>query len=216
MNRACSAAALGALTLIGAAFLACGEDREATITVATSTPPAVVVSATASAKAGTSGTPAASSTPAGPAPTPAAGAAQLAAMHGYNCVGQWRNTTLGTSGAFAARLNAGGSGGEWVVDLGGLPFGQAGGTISLPFLLNGTTMEIQAQTPLLGRVSARVNLDGTGTAELSAIPALGTRSVVKVTQFSMLPDRLRVEATVDPGDGKPVQQSGVDAACRRG
>jgi len=168
-------------------------------------------------------TPAAIST-ATPAPIPtlaptvvlAPGFADVAALNGLRCVGQWRNTAYGSSGAFAAKVEAGGGGGSITLELGGNVFGGSGGVFEAPFRLVGRELEINAHSDLLGHVDVHIGLDGKSTGELSGTPALGPRSSVTLTQYSMSADRgLRLTMDINPGDGRPAAISTVEAACSR-
>jgi hypothetical protein len=188
--------------------IACGDDEAptptatpaTTATAATTTGPA----ATAAPKAGT-----ASATAAGAGPT------SIAALNDLRCVGQWRNTTFGSSGAFAAHIEAGGGGGALTFELGGNVFGGEGGVVELPFRQVGSQLEVEAHSGLLGHVSARIGLDGKATGSLQGPPALGPRSTVTLTNYSFANNTLRFGLDIDFGDGRPHATSGVEAACSR-
>lgn len=148
-------------------------------------------------------------------PTPASGASRLVALNGTRCVGQWRNATAGTSGAFATRIEAGGSGGAIRFEVGGSVFGGSGGTLEAPFRLVGEEMEVEAQSDFLGRVSLRIPLDGKARGTLQGMSGLGPASVATITDYSFVNNSLAVTLRVEPGGGRPVQTSTVEAACSR-
>lgn len=166
-------------------------------------------SAVASASARATGT--ATAAP----PTPASGAARLVALNGTRCVGQWRNATAGTSGAFATRIEAGGSGGAIRFEVGGPVFGGSGGTFEAPFRLVDNEMEIEAHSDFLGHMSLRVPLDGKARGTLQGMTGLGPASMATITDYTFENNRLAVTLRVEPGAGRPVQTSTVEAACSR-
>lgn len=149
------------------------------------------------------------------APTPASGANRLVALNGTRCVGQWRNTTMGTSGAFATRIEAGGSGGAIRFEVGGPVFGGSGGTFEAPFRLVGEEMEIEAHSDFLGHMSLRIPLDGKATGTLQGMSGLGPASMATITDYSFANNSLAVTLRVEPGGGRPPQTSTVEAACSR-
>lgn len=171
------------------------------------------------------GTPAPASTPSptpSPSPTPAPtvvlppGFANLAALNGLRCVGRWQNNTFGSSGAFSSRLEAGGGGGSITMEMGGNVFGGPGGVFEAPFQLVGQALEINAHSTFLGHMEAKIGLDGKATGSLSGVPALGPKSQVTLTQYSMGADRvLRFTVRIDWGDGRPTATSTVEAACSK-
>ena len=164
--------------------------------------------ATASATAAATGTPAA-------ALTPASGANRLLALNGTRCVGQWRNATAGTSGAFATRIEAGGSGGAIRFEVGGPVFGGSGGTFEAPFRLVGEEMEIEAISDFLGHMSLRIPLGGKATGTLQGMSGLGPASMATITDYSFANNSLAVTLRVEPGGGRAVQTSTIEAACSR-
>lgn len=149
------------------------------------------------------------------APTAASGASRLVALNGTRCVGQWRNATAGTSGAFATRIEAGGSGGAIRFEVGGPVFGGSGGTLEAPFRLVGEEMEVEAQSDFLGHMSLRIPLDGKARGTLQGMTGLGPGSLATITDYSFENNRLAVTLRVEPGGGRPVQTSTVEAACSR-
>jgi len=157
----------------------------------------------------------ATSTTASATPDVSPGAlASLAALNGLRCSGQWRNSTLGTSGALSVRLEAGGGGGLMSFEVGGPVFGAQGGVFEAPFRLDGAEMVIDARSEFLGRVSARVGLDGkSGQAALQGPPALGPAATVTMTGYSLVNNVLHFGLTTDYGDGRPPATSVVEAAC---
>lgn len=171
------------------------------------------------------GTPAPASTPSptpSPAPTPAPtvvlapGFANLAALNGLRCVGRWQNTTFGSSGAFSAKLEAGGGGGSITLEVGGNVFGGSGGVFEAPFQLVGQALAINAQSTFLGHMEAKIGLDGKATGSLAGVPALGPKSQVTLTQYSLAADRvLRFTVRIDFYDGRPPATSMVEAACSK-
>jgi hypothetical protein len=157
-----------------------------------------------------------------PSPTPvptvvlAPGFAELAALNGLRCVGQWRNQTFGSSGAFSSKLEAGGGGGSITLEVGGNVFGGTGGVFEAPFQLVGQALEINAHSTFLGHMEAHIGLDGTATGTLTGPPALGPKSQVTLTQYALGADRvLRFTVRIDFGDGRPVATSTVEAACSK-
>jgi hypothetical protein len=192
------------LTVLATFVIACDDGEEATSTATAIATAAPTAAATAAPKAGT-----ASTTVAGPGPT------SIAALNDLRCVGQWRNTTSGTSGAFAAHIEAGGGGGALTLELGGNVFGGDGGVVELPFRQVGNELEIEAHSAALGHVSARIGLDGKATGSLQGPPALGPRSTVTLTNYSFANNTLRFGLDIDFGDGRPHATSGVEAACTR-
>lgn len=171
--------------------------------------------ATTNAATRATGTPSASATPSAVPPTPASGASRLVALNGTRCVGQWRNATTGTSGAFATHLEAGGSGGAIRLEVGGAVFGGSGGVFEAPFRLVGEEMEIEAHSDFLGHMSLRIPLDGKATGTLQGMSGLGPRSMATITDYSFANNALAITLRVEPGDGRPVQTSRVEAACSR-
>jgi hypothetical protein len=143
------------------------------------------------------------------------GPTSIAALNGLRCVGQWRNLTLGSNGAFAARLEAGGAGGALFLELGGNVFGGQGGATELPFRQVGNELEIEAHTQTLGHASVRIGLDGKATGSLQGVPALGPRSEVRLTEYSFTNNTLRMAWIINFGDERPAAQSVVEAACSR-
>ena len=165
--------------------------------------------------AATTATSSAGVTPSVAPPTPASGAAKLVALNGTRCVGQWRNATTGASGAFATRLEAGGSGGAIRFEVGGAVFGGSGGVFEAPFRLVGEEMEIEAHSDFLGHMSLRIPLEGKASGTLQGMSGLGPRSMATITDYSFTNNALSVTLRVEPGDGRPVQTSAVEAACSR-
>lgn len=170
---------------------------------------------TSTAAARATGTPSASATPSAVAPTPASGASRLVALNGTRCVGQWRNATTGAFGAFATHLEAGGSGGAIRLEVGGAVFGGSGGVFEAPFRLVGEEMEIEAHSDFLGHMSLRIPLDGKATGTLQGMSGLGPRSMATITDYSFADNALAITLRVEPGDGRPIQTSRVEAACSR-
>ncbi len=215
MRRLPGQLVLAAVT--AAVLVACGgDDDEATATPASS--PAATgtsvrtatVPSTATLTMTPSSTPSQTSTASAP-PDPAAA---LAALNGLGCTGQWRNITLGTSGAFSVRIEAGGSGGLMSFEIGGPVFGAEGGVFEAPFRLEGSEMVIDAASEFLGQVSARIALDGSSAeATLEAPPALGATARVTATEYSFVENVLHVALTTDYGDGRAPGSSVIDAAC---
>lgn len=195
-TRALAGTAMAAVLLAAAVLAACSRGPRAP---APTPPPSPTATPTPSATA-----------------TLPAGFAGLAALNGLRCVGQWRNTTFGSAGAFAARLEAGGGGGAITFEVGGNVFGGTGGVFEAPFRLVGQTLEIDARSDFLGRMQARIGLDGKATGSLTAPPALGPRSQVTLTEYALGADRvLRFTLRIDFGDGRPPATSVVEAACAR-
>jgi hypothetical protein len=143
------------------------------------------------------------------------GPTSIAALNGLRCIGQWRNLTFGSAGAFAARLEAGGAGGALTLELGGNVFGGEGSVTELPFRQVGNELEIEAHTPSLGHVSARIGLDGRATGSLQLVPALGPRSEVTLTEYAFANNALRMGFSINFGDGRPMAHAVVEAACTR-
>jgi hypothetical protein len=170
-------------------------------------------SATATSTVSASATGSVGASPA--APTPASGASRLLALNGTRCVGQWRNATAGTSGALASRIEAGGSGGAIRFEVGGPVFGGSGGTFEAPFRLVGEEIEIEAHSDFLGHMSLRIPLDGKATGTLQGMSGLGPASMATITEYSFADNTLAVTLRVEPGGGRPVQTSKVEAACSR-
>jgi hypothetical protein len=195
------------LSLLAVALsFACGD--EATNTAATPPPPTptaiTATPASAPPKAGT-----------GTAITGVPGPTSIAALNGLRCVGQWRNNTFGSTGAFAARVEAGGAGGALFLEVGGNVFGGSGGVVELPFRLVDNQLEVEAHSQLLGHVSARIGLDGRATGSLQGPAALGPKANVTLTDYSFANNTLRFGLNIDFGDGRPPAQSTVQAACSR-
>ncbi|MBM4416573.1 MAG: hypothetical protein FJ035_10160 [Chloroflexi bacterium] len=142
-------------------------------------------------------------------------AARVAALHGLRCVGTWRNEAVSRSGAFAVRVEAGGGGGVLAFEVGGAVFGGAGGTFEAPFRVEGAALVVDAPSALLGRVRARIGLDGRAEGRLEGPSALGPRAVVALGDYALADGVLRLTLRVDAGDGSPVTTAVVDAACAR-
>jgi hypothetical protein len=187
-----------------ALFAACGKKQAST---PTATPQAVAT------------TPAATSTPARTATAGAAGAAaaiaQLAALNGLRCVGSWKNTTFGSTGAFATSLETGGGGGTLHFEVGGNVFGAQGGVFDAPFVLQDGKITTEAHSPIFGHLSTHIGLDGTADGELSEIPALGPKSKATASDYSFRDNKLHFALKIDFGDGRPPANSVVDAACSK-
>jgi hypothetical protein len=130
-------------------------------------------------------------------------------------VWSWRNEAASRGGAFAVRVEAGGGGGLLSFEIGGAPFGGAGGVFEAPFRLVGERLEVGAASELLGRVSARIGLDGTAEALLTGPPALGPRGSARLRNYRLADGLLRFELQVERGDGSAAQTAVVEAACAR-
>jgi hypothetical protein len=189
---------------------ACDEEETPSQTTTPTITSTGLPKATATAPPGPTSAPTIAPTvPGVPGPT------SIAALNGLRCVGQWRNLTFGSTGAFAARVEAGGAGGALTLELGGNVFGGQGGVTELPFRQVGNELEIEAHTQSMGHVSARIGLDGKATGSLQGVPALGPRSEVTLTEYSFASNSLRMALRINFGDGRPAAQSVVEAACTR-
>lgn len=188
-----------------AVLCACSRGGVQVTSAGSTTPTSTAVASTTAAASSTSTA----------APTQASGASRLLALNGTRCVGQWRNATAGTSGAFATRIEAGGSGGAIRFEVGGPVFGGSGGTFEAPFRLVGEEMEIEAHSDFLGHMSLRIPLDGKATGTLQGMSGLGPASTATITDYSFANNSLAVTLRVEPGGGRPVQTSTVEAACSR-
>jgi len=144
-----------------------------------------------------------------------AAAADLAAvLDGLACTGNWENLTFGSTGAFAIRSELGGDGGSLTLELGGNVFGGAGGTVTLPYTIEGSELVVQGDGGFLGDVDVRV--DSTGAlvgGTLAAPPALGAGASVAVTELTLGSGTLHLAVDIDFGDGSAPAQSVVDADC---
>ncbi len=189
--------------MVGLTVVGCGGNDDVQVTPATATATAAATqTATASATA----------------LVPAAGtvtAANLPVLNGMRCVGQWRNLTLGSTGAFAARIEVGGGGGAITLDVGGSVFGAQGGTVEWPFRLVNNAFEIEAHTTLFGHISMRIGLDGKAMGTLQGVPALGPQSTVALTDYSLVNNQLKFGVDIDSGNGRVKAKSEVTAACSR-
>ena len=141
------------------------------------------------------------------------GSELTALLDGLSCTGNWENLTFGSTGAFAASAELGGGGGNLTLDLGGNVFGGTGGTVTLPFTIEGSELVVAGDGGFLGAVDVRLPLDGSATGSLTAPPALGDAASVTVTEFSLTADRLRVAVDIDFGTGGDPAQSVVDVPC---
>ena len=110
---------------------------------------------------------------------------------------------------------AGGSGGAIRFEVGGPVFGGSGGTFEAPFRLVGEEMEVEAHSDFLGHMSLRIPLDGKATGTLQGMSGLGPASMATITDYSFANNALAVTLRVEPGGGRPVQTSTVEAACSR-
>ena len=59
------------------------------------------------------------------------------------------------------------------------------------------------------------SLDGKATGTLQGMAGLGPASLATITDYSFTDNRLAVTLRVEPGGGRPVQTSTVEAACSR-
>jgi hypothetical protein len=171
--------------------------------------------ATPTPRVSTSASPAASTTAASSSITPASGAAKLVSLDGTRCIGRWRDAAASTSGAFATRLEAGGSGGAITIEVGGPVFGGSGGTVEAPFRLVGNVMEIEVDSSWLGHLSARIGLDGTASGSIKGVPVLGAQSLVTLAGSSFVSRRMEFDLQVARTDTQPGAHIAVEAACSR-
>lgn len=139
--------------------------------------------------------------------------ALAAVLDGLSCTGDWQNTTFGSTGAFAVSSELGGGGGQFTLELGGNVFGAVGGTVTLPYTIEGNEIVIAGDGGFLGALDLRIDPSGTVGGTIAAPPALGANASVTVTEFSLTGQALRLAVDIDFGDGSAPAMSVVDATC---
>ena len=150
------------------------------------------------------------------APTEAA-ASVLAPLDGLTCSGGWTNKTFGSTGSFEVvfTVNEAGDGGVATVTLGGNVFGATGGTVELPFSLQGSNAVVDSDGDFLGAAKLTIGIDGTvQEAVFEAPPAFGTAdSKVTLEDFAFDGSTLTSSVKIDFGAGAGTAESVLESTC---
>lgn len=150
------------------------------------------------------------------APTEVAASA-LAPLDGLTCSGDWTNNTFGSTGSFEVSftVNDAGDGGVATVTLGGNVFGATGGTVELPFSLQGGNAVVDSDGDFLGAAKLTVGVDGTvQEAVFEAPPAFGTPdSKVTLEDFAFDGSTLTSAVKIDFGSGAGTAESVLESSC---
>ena len=100
------------------------------------------------------------------------------------------------------------------LELGGNVFGGAGGTVEVPYALDGDAVVVSADLGLLG--VAELRLDGSANeGTFAGPPALGGGASVSIADFAFDATQLSTTVDIDFGTGAAPARSTVSAECAR-
>jgi hypothetical protein len=140
----------------------------------------------------------------------------IAAVDGVTCSGDWTNLTCGSTGSFEAvfAVNSAGDGGTATITLGGNVFGAAGGTVELPFALDGDNVVVDAAADFLGTANLTFSTDGAAVdAVFEAPPAFfNDASTATLEDFAFDGSSLSTFVQIDFGDGREAR-SEITSSC---
>jgi len=141
----------------------------------------------------------------------------LVAIDGLTCSGGWENLTFGSTGSFEVvfAVNDAGDGGVATLSLGGNVFGAQGGTVEVPFTLQGANAVIDSDADFLGHAKMSIGVDGAvQEAVFEAPPAFGTPdSKVTLEEFAFDGSTLTTKVKIDFGAGSGTAESVVTSSC---
>lgn len=141
----------------------------------------------------------------------------LAPIDGLTCSGDWTNNTYTTTGSFEVvfAVNDSGDAGVATVTLGGNVFGGFGGTVEMPFSLQGDDAVVDGDADFLGAAKMTFNADGQLVeAVFDAPPALNSaQSSATLKDFVFDDSVLTMGVDIDFGGGAGTAESVVESSC---
>jgi hypothetical protein len=137
----------------------------------------------------------------------------IAAADGVTCSGDWTNLTFGSTGSFEA-VFAANDGGTATTTLDGNVFGAAGGTVELPFALDGDNVVADAAADFLGTENLTFSTDCAAVdAVFEASPAFfNDASTATREDFAFDGSSLSTFVQIDFGDGREAR-SEITSSC---